>query len=131
MNETLFEAAKKVRENAYCPYSEFKVGAALITKSGKIYTGCNVENASYGAAMCAERAAIFKAISEEGKPEIKEIWVVADSDPPTPPCGMCRQVISEFCENIPIHLANIAKKVKTHSSSDLLPEAFSKKFLKL
>ncbi len=130
MNTPLFEAAKKVRENAYCPYSKFKVGAAVLTKSGKIYTGCNVENASYGAAICAERAAIFNAIAEEGKPQIKEILVVTDTTPPTPPCGLCRQVIIEFGENIPIHLANIDQKIKTLSSSDLLPEAFSNKFLK-
>lgn len=125
----LVEAAKKVREKAYAPYSEFKVGAALQTKNGKIYTGCNVESASYGLTVCAERVAIWKAVSE-GEHEFTEIAVAADTQELTPPCGVCRQIIWEFCHDIPVTLANLKGDTETVMMHELLPRAFDTKFLK-
>ncbi len=124
----LVESAAKAREKAVAPYSKFKVGAALETKNGAIYTGCNIENASYGLTMCAERVAIFKAISE-GEREFTAIAVVADTGELTPPCGPCRQIIHEFCGDIPIILANLNDKRETVQISELLPRAFDGKFL--
>ena len=126
--EELVDIAKKARENAYAPYSKFKVGAALLTKSGKVFTGCNVENSSFGASMCAERVAVFKAVSE-GEREFKAIAVVTDTDDPAMPCGMCRQVLSEFSINIKIYAANLNGKVKTATLRELLPYAFTKEDL--
>lgn len=125
----LIEAAKRVRELAYAPYSNFKVGAAIITKSGKIYTGCNVESASYGLTVCAERVAIWKAVSE-GEKEFTEIAVVADTKELTPPCGVCRQIIWEFCGDVPVIFANLKGDVETVQMKELLPRAFDTKFLK-
>lgn len=125
----LIEAAKSVREKAYAPYSNFKVGAALRTKSGKIYKGCNVENAVYGATACAERVAIWKAVSE-GEKEFSHIAVVADTEELTPPCGICRQVIWEICGDIPVTFANLEDKNETLQMNELLPHAFGAKFLK-
>src|SRR5687767_16016918 len=125
----LVEAAQKVRERAYAPYSNFKVGAAIRTKEGKIYTGCNVESASYGLTVCAERVAIWKAISE-GKHKITQIAVVADTEELTPPCGVCRQIIWEFGGDIPVTLANLNGKTETIQMRELLPSAFDTKFLK-
>lgn len=106
----LIEEAIKIRERAYVPYSKFQVGAALLTESGKIYTGCNIENAAYPVACCAERVAIFKAISE-GETKFQELAVAADTARPVPPCGSCRQVMSEFFDkSMPIHLTNLKKK---------------------
>ncbi len=127
--EELIEAAKVVREKAYAPYSNFKVGAALLTKKGKIYTGCNVESASYGLTVCAERVAIWKAVSE-GESEFETIAVVADTEELTPPCGVCRQIIWEFCGDVPVIFANLKGKTETVKMSDLLPRAFDTKFLK-
>lgn len=126
--ENLIEAAKRARENAFAPFSNFKVGAALETKNGKIYTGCNVENASYGLTVCAERVAIWKAVSE-GEREFAQIVVVADTIEPTPPCGACRQIIWEFCGDVPIVLANLKDKTETFKMSELLPRAFGREFL--
>ncbi|HMS40898.1 MAG TPA: cytidine deaminase [Pyrinomonadaceae bacterium] len=125
----LIEAAKNVREKAYAPYSNFKVGAALRTKSGEIYTGCNVESASYGLTVCAERVAIWKAVSE-GVTEFETIAVVADTHELTPPCGVCRQIIWEFCGDVPVLFANLEGKNETVTMSELLPRAFDTKFLK-
>ena len=125
----LIEAARKVREKAYAPYSNFKVGAAVRTKSGKIYTGCNVESASYGLTVCAERVAVWKAVSE-GEKEFTEISVVADTEELTPPCGVCRQIIWEFGGDIPITFSNLNGKTETVKMSELLPRAFDTKFLK-
>lgn len=125
----LIEAAKAVREKAYAPYSNFKVGAALRTKSGEIYTGCNVESASYGLTVCAERVAIWKAVSE-GVTEFETIAVVADTHELTPPCGVCRQIIWEFCGDVPVLFANLEGKNETVTMSELLPRAFDTKFLK-
>ena len=127
--EKLIEAAKRVRENAFAPYSNFKVGAAVETKSGKIFTGCNVENASYGLTVCAERVAIFKAISE-GETEFAKIAVVADTPELTPPCGACRQIIWEFCGDIPVIMANLEDETETLQMEELFPRAFDRKYLK-
>jgi len=127
--EELIEAATKVRENSYAPFSNFRVGAALETGSGEIIAGCNVESASYGLTVCAERVAIWKAISE-GKRKIKHIAVVADTEELTPPCGVCRQIIWEFGGDIPVVMANLKGKVETVQMKDLLPRAFDTKFLK-
>lgn len=125
----LIEAARRVREKAYAPYSNFKVGAAVRAKSGKIYTGCNVESASYGLTVCAERVAVWKAVSE-GEKEFTEIAVVADTEELTPPCGVCRQIIWEFGGDIPITFSNLNGKKETVKMSELLPRAFDTKFLK-
>lgn len=125
----LIEAAKNVREKAYAPYSNFRVGAAIRTKEGKIYTGCNVESASYGLTVCAERVAIWKAVSE-GEQYFEEIAVVADTQELTPPCGVCRQIIWEFCGDVPVVFANLKGDSETVQMSALLPRAFDTKFLK-
>lgn len=127
--EELIIAATRVRENSYAPFSDFRVGAALETDDGVIIAGCNVESASYGLTVCAERVAIWKAISE-GKRKIKHIAVVADTEELTPPCGVCRQIIWEFGGDIPVVLANLKGKVETVQMKDLLPRAFDTKFLK-
>lgn len=132
MTETekeLIERATKVRTLAYAPYSNFKVGAAIRTKDGKIYTGCNVESASYGLTVCAERVAIWKAVSE-GEKEFAEIAVVADTQELTPPCGVCRQIIWEFCHDIPVIFANLKGDTEVVQMKELLPRAFDTKFLK-
>lgn len=121
--------AKISRKNAYVPYSHYKVGAAVLMDNGKIYGGCNVENASYGATVCAERIAIFKGISEGAK-KIKALMVVTDSNPAWPPCGICRQVICEFAENeTPILIANLKGVQDIYRFEDLLPAAFTEKNL--
>src|SRR5215207_2990677 len=125
----LIEAATEVRENAYAPFSEFRVGAALETDDGEVITRCNVESASYGLTVCAERVAIWKAISQ-GKRKIKHIAVVADTEELTPPCGVCRQIIWEFGGDIPVILANLNGKTEIVQMKDLLPRAFDTKFLK-
>lgn len=125
----LIRAAAEARENAFAPYSEFRVGAALETDDGRIFTGCNVESATYGLTMCAERVAIWKAVSE-GKRKIKQIAVVADTDELTPPCGACRQIIWEFGGDIPVIMANLHDKTQKFQMKDLLPHAFDTRFLK-
>lgn len=126
--EKLIAAAKKARENAYAPFSKFKVGAALLAKSGRVYVGCNVENASYGLTVCAERVAIFKAVSE-GERGFAAIAVVTDTDTLTPPCGACRQIIWEFCGDVPVILANLKGKIARESSGKLLPRPFDSSHL--
>lgn len=125
----LIESAKTAREKAHAPFSNFKVGASLSNENGEIFTGCNIENASYGLTMCAERVAVFKAISE-GKQDFTQIAVVADTDELTPPCGPCRQIIWEFCGDIPVTMANLKGDSETMKMSELLPRAFDNKFLK-
>jgi cytidine deaminase len=127
--ESLIEQTIKAFENAYAPFSKFRVGATVVTKSGKIYTGCNIESASYGLTVCAERVAIWKAVSE-GEREFSMVCVVADTEELTPPCGVCRQIIWEFCEDIPIVFANLHGKYEVLQMKDLLPRAFDTKFLK-
>jgi len=121
--EALITAAKKARENAHAKFSNFLVGAALRTKSGKIYGGCNVENATYGLTICAERVAIFKAISE-GEREFDAIAVATDTDALTPPCGACRQLIWEFCGDVPVILSNLLGKSEVMRMSTLFPKPF-------
>ncbi|GGF09700.1 cytidine deaminase [Halobacillus andaensis] len=123
--QNLIDEAKKIREKAYTPYSKFNVGAALLTKDGTLYTGCNIENAAYPVTCCAERVAIFKAISD-GHHEFSEIAVVADTERPVPPCGSCRQVMSEFFDpELNIYLTNLNGALKTVKMSELLPFSFS------
>nr|WP_149474065.1 cytidine deaminase [Oceanobacillus polygoni] len=124
LTNKLIEEAIKIRERAYVPYSKFRVGAALLTKSGKVYTGCNIENAAYPVSCCAERVAIFKAISE-GETDFQELAVAADTARPVPPCGSCRQVMSEFFDkSMSIHLTNLKKEIKSFTMEELLPFSF-------
>lgn len=127
--QELIDAAAEVREHAYAPFSKFRVGAAVETADGKIYTGCNIESASYGLTVCAERVAIWKAVSE-GVKDFKQIAVVVDTEELTPPCGVCRQIIWEFGGDIPVTMANLEGKSETVQMRDLLPRAFDAKFLK-
>ncbi|MBL8238723.1 MAG: cytidine deaminase [Bryobacterales bacterium] len=123
--EPLPRAAREARERAYAPFSKFRVGAAVELRDGRVVTGCNVENASYGLTMCAERVAIFKAISEGARPgDFLRIAVCADTDRLTPPCGACRQIIWEFCGDVPVILVNMRGDSKTYAMRELLPEAF-------
>lgn len=123
----LVEKAIEARNKAYVPYSKFQVGAAIITSNDNLYLGCNIENASYGLTNCAERTAIFKAVSE-GDTEIKAIAVVGDTEGPISPCGACRQVIAEFAtENTKIYLSNLNGDVKETTISEILPGYFSSK----
>ena len=124
----LVAAARAAREHAVADFSGFKVGAALETDTGQIITGCNIENATYGLTLCAERVAIFKALSE-GQRSFTRIAVVADTAAPTPPCGACRQIIWEFCGNIPVVLANLTEVSATVQMKDLLPLPFDKSLL--
>lgn len=127
MND-LIEKAKQAREKAVAPFSNFKVGAALETDEGEIFTGCNIENASYGLTMCAERVAIFKAVSE-GKRTFNRIAVFADTENLTPPCGACRQIIWEFCGDVEVVMSNTQGKTETFQMRELLPNAFDARFL--
>jgi len=123
--EKLIKEAEKARKKAYTPYSKFKVGAAVLCDDGKIFSGCNIENASFGLTICAERVAFFKAISE-GSTKIKAIAVIGNTNKPCSPCGACRQVISEFGEDIPLIMTNLKGDVKIKKIKELLPEAFGK-----
>jgi cytidine deaminase len=122
-HDALIAAAKKARENAHAPFSNFKVGAALGAASGKIYGGCNVENATYGLTVCAERIAIFKAMSE-GERKFGAIAVVTDADALTPPCGACRQLIWEFCGDVPVVMTNLKGQVEVVRMRELFPKPF-------
>jgi len=126
--DSLIEAAQKVRENAHAPYSHFKVGAAIEDSEGHIHTGCNVENATYGLTICAERVAIVKAVSEGAK-GFRRIAVVADTGTLTPPCGACRQILWEFCGDAELILSNLHGKSETMRLSDIFPRAFDASFL--
>ncbi len=126
--QSLIEIAALARLQSVAPFSKFLVGAAVRTEDGKVYTGCNVESASYGLTVCAERVAIWKALSE-GEREFTELAVVADTDSLTPPCGTCRQIIWEFCKEATIVLANIRGENETVSIKELLPRAFDARFL--
>lgn len=118
----------QAREHAFAPFSHFKVGAALLAADGAVYTGCNVENSTYGLTVCAERVALFKAISE-GARRFKALAVAADTGTLTPPCGACRQLIWEFCGNVPVTLTNLKGKTRTYRMKKLLPDPFDVKFL--
>ena len=129
--QKLIEAAFTVREQAYVPYSRFSVGAALLGADGRCYTGCNIENAAYSPTVCAERVAMLRAIYE-GEREFDALAIVWDGDTPAVPCGVCRQVLSEFCDGeMPIICANRKGEYKMVSLDDLLPYAFSKKDMNL
>lgn len=125
IDETLLTEARKVQKNAYAPYSNFHVGAALVTAEGKIYSGCNVENTSYGLTICAERNAIFQMIADSGKHTISRILIIGDTDEFLPPCGACRQVIVEFSdENTVIIMCNRDGQMKHYPVKEVLPFAF-------
>jgi cytidine deaminase len=127
----LIHAAKVARDHSYSPYSGCKVGAAFRTTDGKIHTGCNVENSSYGATCCAERVAIQAGVAAQGRLEIAEMAIVTDASPPWPPCGVCRQVIAEFAApSLLIHASNLHGEVKTTPFTELLPQAFGPGHLK-
>jgi cytidine deaminase len=129
MSDPLVAAAIRARENAHAPYSNFKVGAALEDSEGRIHTGCNVENATYGLSLCAERVAVAKAVSE-GVRTFRRVAVVADTDILTPPCGACRQILWEFCGDVELVLNNLHGRSETMRVSDIFPRAFDEKFFK-
>ena len=128
--DALLAAAVAARAHSYAPYSKFRVGAAVELADGRIVTGCNVENASYGLTMCAERVAIFKAISEGAPPRtFRRVAVCADTERLTPPCGACRQILWEFCGDVPVTLVNLTGVTRTFTVGELLPEAFDDSLL--
>jgi cytidine deaminase len=126
--DPLIVAALQVRDHAHARFSNFKVGAAVQDETGRIFTGCNVENATYGLTICAERVAIFKAISE-GARKFTRVAVVADTDTLTPPCGACRQILWEFCGDVELVLSNLQGKSETLRLGALFPRAFDASFL--
>jgi cytidine deaminase len=128
-DSNLIAAARNARLNAHAGFSHFKVGAALETADGTIIAGCNIENATYGLTICAERVAMFKALSE-GHREFRRIVVVAETEAPTPPCGACRQILWEFGGDMEVILANLKKETGRHRLSDLLPIPFDARLLK-
>lgn len=126
-DEVLRKEANDMLESAYVPYSNFPVGAALLTKSGEVYTGCNIENASYPLSICAERTAFFKAVSE-GNHEFTKLVVTGGTDGPISPCGACRQVMTEFCSpDMPVILTNTKGNTSETTVAELLPGAFTSK----
>jgi cytidine deaminase len=127
-HDALLLAARTAREHAHAPYSNFRVGAAVRAKSGRIFTGCNVENSTYGLTLCAERVAIFKAISE-GERGFDAVAVVTDTGSLTPPCGACRQIIWEFCGDAEVVLANLKGKIELYRMSSLFPKPFDASLL--
>jgi cytidine deaminase len=126
--DQLVDAARRAREHAVAPFSKFKVGAALETANGVIITGCNVENATYGLTICAERVAMFKALSE-GHRAFTRLALVADTDEPTPPCGACRQILWEYGGNLEICLANLKEQKGVYSLKELFPLPFDARLL--
>jgi cytidine deaminase len=128
MTDPLLDAALAARAHAFAPYSKFQVGAAIEDLSGRIHTGCNVENATYGLTICAERVAVFKAISE-GARQFRRVAVAADTDVLTPPCGACRQILWEFCGDVEIVLVNPRGKTETYRLANLFPKPFDASYL--
>jgi cytidine deaminase len=126
--DALLHAAIEAREHAHAPFSNFKVGAAVEAEDGRIYTGCNIENATYGLTLCAERVAVFKAVSE-GARKFKRIAVAADTGTLTPPCGACRQILWEFCGDAELTLVNLEGKSETIRMKDIFPRPFDASFL--
>jgi cytidine deaminase len=127
--DTLLDAARAVRKNAYAPYSNYRVGAALLCGSGRVYSGCNVENASYGLCLCAERSAVAQAVAN-GEQELLAVAISGQGPEPVPPCGMCRQTLAELMKpDAPVICENERGKRSTFTVSELLPHAFSKRFL--
>lgn len=127
-DKKLIQKAAQARKKAYAPYSKFKVGAALLTKKGKVYTGANVENSSYGLSMCAERVALFGAVSS-GEKEFSKLVIVTDTKDPITPCGACRQILLEFCEDLEIISATIRGKAKGFTLKELYPFPFKRNFV--
>jgi cytidine deaminase len=127
--DRLLGIALEARENAHAPFSNFRVGAALEDETGRIHTGCNIENATYGLTLCAERVAVFKAVSE-GVRKFARIAIAADTENLTPPCGACRQILWEFCGNIEVALVNPRGKTESLRLKDLLPRPFDAGFLR-
>ena len=128
MSDPLILAATEARTRAFAPYSGFRVGAALLTENGTIITGCNVESASYGLTLCAERVAIVKAVSE-GHIRFTAVAVVADTERLTPPCGACRQLLWEFAPDATVTLANLHGRTAQHTVRELLPNGFDASLL--
>ncbi len=126
--DPLVTAALAAREHAFAPFSKFKVGAAVVGVDGRIHTGCNVENATYGLTVCAERVAVLKGVSE-GARRFKRVAVAADSEKLTPPCGACRQILWEFCGDVEIVLVNLRGKIETYRLKDLFPKPFDVSYL--
>jgi cytidine deaminase len=126
--DPLTTAALAAREHAFAPFSKFKVGAAIEDSEGRIHTGCNIENASYGLTLCAERVAVFKAVSE-GVRKFRRVAVAADTDSLTPPCGACRQILWEFCGDVELVLVNPRGVTETYRMIDLLPKPFDVSYL--
>lgn len=129
MSSDLIEKATAARDRALAAYSGFKVGAALATTQGQIYTGCNIENVSYGLTVCAERVALWKALSE-GARDFRQIMIVTDTPILTPPCGACRQLLWEYCGDIVVHLHSLQGLDKEYKLSELLPVPFDNHNLK-
>ncbi len=125
----LVAAARNARRHAWSPHSSFAVGAALETADGTVVSGCNIENATLGLTMCAERVALLKALSE-GHRAFTRLAVVADTEAPTPPCGACRQLLWEFCGDVEIHLANLDRLLSSHRLADLLPLPFDQRIFR-
>jgi len=125
---TLIETAIAVRENAFAPHSNFRVGAALEDADGRVHSGCNVENATLGLTICAERVALFRALSD-GVRKFRRIAIAGDTDILTPPCGACRQILWEFCGDLEIVLSNLHGKIETYQLKDLFPKPFDVSFL--
>ena len=123
--QVIVDAAMGAREHAHAPYSNFKVGAALLTEDGNVHTGCNVENASYGASVCAERNAVANALAA-GEKKFTRLAVVTRTSPPSAPCGLCRQVLIEFCDDLPILLCNPAGEIVRTTLQELQPLPFQK-----
>jgi cytidine deaminase len=126
--QRLLDAARSARQNAHAPFSRFQVGAALETADGQVITGCNVENATYGLTICAERVAVFKAISE-GHRQFVRVAVAADTQEPTPPCGACRQILWEFGGDLEVILGNLEGEKARYQLKDLLPHPFDARLL--
>lgn len=126
--DPLIQAAREARERAHAPFSKFRVGSAVQDDSGRIFSGCNIENASYGLSMCAERVAIFKAVSE-GAGRLNRVAVVADTQALTPPCGACRQILWEFCGDAELVLSNLTGDEQRMTVGQILPRPFDASFL--
>jgi cytidine deaminase len=126
--EQLLQHAVKARDHAVAPFSRFKVGAALLTSSGNLYTGCNIENATYGLTVCAERVALWKALSE-GERAFTRMAVASDSEPPAAPCGACRQLLWEFCGDLEILVGNASGVKESHRLASLFPRPFDQRSL--
>jgi cytidine deaminase len=128
VTDALAASALAARENALAPFSKFKVGAAVESVDGRMFTGCNVENATYGLTICAERLAVFKALSE-GARRFQRVAVAADTEKLTPPCGACRQVLWEFCGDVEITLVNLRGKTESYQLRELFPKPFDATYL--